>query len=118
MSYIIQISVYNWAEKEEEIYEAKVKNLGEYYELTRGLHKSTKVKKSTDKNWYYSKTLAKRLFKEELSYKPEMKLVMTNNLDKILKLKKEVKAKEQAKEMKKMYEGKELVEKFRKEYSL
>ena len=104
MNYTIQISIYNFSEKAEEIYEAKVKNLGEYYELTKNFSRSVKVKKSTDKNWYYVKTLAKRLFQQELSYKPEMKLVKTNNLDKILKLKEEEKAKDQAKEMEKMYE--------------
>ena len=116
MNYTIQISIYNWAENQEEIYEAKVKNLGEYYELTKNFSRSVKVRKPTDKNWYYVKTLAKRLFKEDLSYKPETKLVMTNNLDQILKLKEEEKAKEEAKEMEKMAEGKELVEKLRKEY--
>ena len=104
MSYTIQMSIYNWAENQEEVYEAKVRNLGEYYELTKNFSRSVKAKKSTDKNWYYVKTLAKRLFKEDLSYKPEMELVEINSLDKILKLKEEEKEKEQAKEMEKMYE--------------
>lgn len=88
MSYIIQISIYNWSENQEEIYEVKVRSLGEYYELTRHLSKSVKVKKNTDKNWYYVKTLGKRLFKEELSYKPSMELIKTNNLTQVLDLKK------------------------------
>jgi len=88
MSYTIQISFYNWGENKEEIYEAKVRSLGEYYELTRRLSKSVKVKKNTDKNWYYVKTLGKRLFKEELSYKPSMELIKTNNLTQVLDLKK------------------------------
>lgn len=99
MSYIIQISIYNWSENQEEIYEAKVKNLCEYYELTRHLSRSVKVKKSTDKNWYYVKTLGKRLFKKELSYKPTMELVKTNNLNQVLKLKEEERSR--IKEMKK-----------------
>lgn len=80
----IQISVYDWGKMEERVYEARVGSIAELVALSYQFNKNAKYKKSTDKNWYYCKTMIKRLFKKELSTKqPKIKFVTTNDLNKI-----------------------------------
>lgn len=81
----IQISVYDWQLKGELIYEAQIECIEELLALSYKFGKKAKYKKPTDKNWYYNKTMVRRLFKKKLSDKePLLKLVTINDLDKSL----------------------------------
>lgn len=91
----IQISIYNWSLMEEIVYEAQIGSIEDFLALTYQFDKKVKYKKTTDKNWYYAKTMVKRLFKKELAGKdPVIKFVVTNDLNKIEEEK--AKAKEEA----------------------
>jgi len=79
----IQISVYDWVIKEEIIYETQIGSVEDMLAITYRFGKKTKYKKPTDKNWYYAKTMIKRLFKKEMSTNPIIKFVTTNDLNKI-----------------------------------
>lgn len=81
----IQISVYEYYTINEEIiYEAQVGSIEEFLALTYSFGNRVKYKKLTDKNWYYGRTMIKRLFKKQLEGKrPTIKFVTTNNLDKV-----------------------------------
>lgn len=69
---------------EELVYEAQVNSLEELISLTYSFGKQVKFKKPTDKNWYYAKTLIKRLFKKDLEkLKPLIKHVGCNDLAEI-----------------------------------
>ncbi|MDN4493359.1 hypothetical protein [Ureibacillus aquaedulcis] len=93
----IQISVYDWYLKHEYIYETQIGSVEDLISLSSQFNKKVKYKKPTDINWYYSKTMIKRLFKKEIASAeyPEVKLVATNDLNKLIeerhqeKLKKE-----------------------------
>ncbi|QDP39434.1 hypothetical protein [Radiobacillus deserti] len=81
----IQISVYDYNTMEELIYETQIGSIEELIALSYRYDKSVKYKKPTDKNWYYCRTMIKRLFKKELNSKNnEVKLVTTNDLNKVL----------------------------------
>ncbi|CDQ21808.1 hypothetical protein [Halobacillus karajensis] len=90
----IQISIYEWSIMEEIVYETQISSVGEFLALTYRFDKKIKYKKPTDKNWYYAKTMIKRLFKKELSSKSTIKFVKTNDLNKMYEEKE--KAKEEA----------------------
>ncbi|MDC7732016.1 MULTISPECIES: hypothetical protein [Bacillus cereus group] len=106
----IQISVYDWSIMEEIIYEARIGSIIDFLSLTYRFDKKVKYKKTTDKNWYYGKTMIKRLFKKEIAIKPTLKFVTTNDLNKIEEEKRkaaeEIRLKEEEKEREEMGWGK------------
>lgn len=71
--YDIQISVFDGGS--ESIYQTQVSNLSEFIALTFKHYRQVKYKKPTDKNWYHSKTMAKRLFKSELDIHHDIQFV-------------------------------------------
>jgi hypothetical protein len=80
----VQISVYNWVRMEEYVYETQVRSLGDFLALTYRYDKRVKYKKASDKNWYYAKTMVKRLFKNELGADGlVIKFVTSNDLKKM-----------------------------------
>ncbi|HFK1513844.1 hypothetical protein [Bacillus paranthracis] len=99
----IQISVYDWSIMEEIVYEAQIGSVTDFLSLTYRFDKKVKYKKPTDKNWYYGKTMIKRLFKEEIAIKPTLKFMTTNDLNKIeeekRKAEEEIKLKKEKEEL-------------------
>ncbi|MEK4541351.1 hypothetical protein [Bacillus sp. FSL R5-0585] len=79
----IQISVFDWSNMEEIVYESQIGSVADFLSLTYRFGRKVKYKKPTDKNWYYGKTMIKRLFKKEIAIKPTLKFVTTNDLNKI-----------------------------------
>ncbi|MBN8211101.1 hypothetical protein JI666_20405 [Bacillus sp. NTK071] len=80
----IQCSVYHWNVMEEIIYEAQIDSIEGFIALTCQFDKRVKFKKTSDKNWYYAKTMIKRLFKNDMAKnKPIIKYVCNNDLNKI-----------------------------------
>ncbi|MDK8643802.1 hypothetical protein [Niallia taxi] len=93
----IQISIYNsnrdrskqlrdtrfgpfqeWSEYEF-VYEAEISSIADFIALTYRFDKFVKYKKPTDKNWYTTKIMGKRLFKNEVvNNKPIIKIVEVN----------------------------------------
>ncbi|MEW4231526.1 hypothetical protein [Priestia megaterium] len=63
------------------IYKAQVESMGDLLSLTYQFDNKTKYRKSTDKNWYYAKTMMKRLFKKEMSNTINIELVETNSFN-------------------------------------
>jgi hypothetical protein len=102
----IQISIYDWSIMEEIVYEAQIGSVSDFLSLTYRFGKKVKYKKPTDKNWYYGKTMIKRLFKKEIAIKPTLKFVTTNDLNKIeedkRKAEHEIRLKEEEKEREEM----------------
>ena len=85
MAHIIQMSVYNYNVGHEFIYETEIDSLEELLSLSYKFDTKIKYKKKTDKNWYYAKTMVRRLFKKELEiHKPIIKVVKINDLTQIL----------------------------------
>jgi hypothetical protein len=81
----IQISIYDWGKMEELICESQIGSIEDLVVLSYRFDKSVKYKKPTDKNWYYCKTMIKRLFRDEITAKnDDVKLVTSNDLKKIL----------------------------------
>lgn len=81
MTHTIQISIYNWVIDEELIYETQVSSPEEMVALIYSYGKKVRFKKPTDKNWYYGRTLVKRLFKKELkNVKPLVKIADSKDL--------------------------------------
>ncbi|RLQ89956.1 hypothetical protein [Falsibacillus albus] len=61
------------------VYEAEVSSVADFIALTYRLNKFVKYKKPTDKNWYTSRTMVKRLFKKEIvNNKPIIKIAEVN----------------------------------------
>jgi hypothetical protein len=88
----IQISIINWSIMEELVYEAQIGSIEDFLALTYRFDKKVKYKKPTDKNWYYAKTMVKRLFKKELVGKsPKIKFTTANDLKKIEEQKQKIK---------------------------
>jgi hypothetical protein len=80
----IQISVYDWTIMEEIIFETQISSLGDFVALTYRYNKKVKYKKASDKNWYYAKTMVKRLFKNEIGASGiKIKFVTSNDLNKM-----------------------------------
>lgn len=108
----IQISTYEYSVGEEIIYEAEVDSLAGFLALTYYFNKRARYKKSTDKNWYYGKTLLKRLFKKELAENhPTIKFFTTNDLDKIFEEKRIKKEEQKRKEEERERQEYELLKK-------
>lgn len=69
---------------EELVYEAQIGSIEDFLALSYRFDKKVKYKKPTDKNWYYAKTMVKRLYKKELLGRvPVIKIVSTNDLNRI-----------------------------------
>lgn len=79
----IQISVYDWVNMEEIVYETQVRSVEDMVALTYQFDNKVKYKKPTDQNWYYAKTMLKRLFKQDLIKTPNIEHIATNDLNKI-----------------------------------
>ncbi|MFQ3546595.1 hypothetical protein Q7A53_21135 [Halobacillus rhizosphaerae] len=107
-SITIQISVYNWSIMEEFVYETQISSVGDFLALTYRFNKQVKYRKSTDKNWYYGKTMIKRLFKKDLNNGNPLKINTTIDLERVYKEKDEAQRKAQREE--KAKREKELLE--------
>lgn len=79
----IQISVYDWKNMKEYIYESTVSSVEDMIALYYKFNRQVKFKKPTDKNWYYCKTMIKRLFKSEINKDFDIRLKDVRYLGKI-----------------------------------
>lgn len=83
----IQISVYNWYDYEELIYQTQINSDEEFLALSFNFGNEAKYKRVTDKNWYRSKTMLEGLFRKEIREKVNLKhkIVAVNDLTQIVK---------------------------------